>query len=187
MQRIVLATAMLMMTAGGAQAAATVIGGGFAKSCYNAAEYGTSNSYVDCDRALKEEMLGTEDRAATYVNRGILKMRAKRGEAALADAEASLRLIPDLPETLVTRGAAYILLRRYDEALADFDKAIASDVRRVHVVYYDRAIAREALGDVKGAYYDFKKSLEIEPGFALAEEELKRFTVTTVPKEPNGS
>ena len=73
------------------------------------------------------------------------------------------------------------MLKRYKEALVDINKGIALGAKRPHIAYYDRAIADEALGDIRGAYEDYKKAVELEPDFALATEQLPRFKVVRKP------
>jgi len=43
--------------------------------------------------------------------------------------------------------------------------------------YFNRALAREAAGDVKGAYLDYVKALQLKPEWAPAVKELARFEV----------
>ena len=46
--------------------------------------------------------------------------------------------------------------------------------------FANSAIAKENTGDVAGAYYDFQKSLELKPGWELAERQLTRFKIDDV-------
>ena len=78
-----------------------------------------------------------------------------------------------------------IVLRRYDDALADIDKGISLGSNRLEIAYYDRAIVQEALGNIRAAYQDYKKATEIKPDFTLALEQLARFRV--VHKTPEGT
>jgi tetratricopeptide (TPR) repeat protein len=84
---------------------------------------------------------------------------------------------PSLGEAYVDRGAALIVLARYDEAVQDIDKGIAMGSNRLQIAYYDRGLAQEALGNVRAAYEDYKKATEIEPDFTLASSQLTRFKV----------
>ena len=68
--------------------------------------------------------------------------------------------------------------RTPEEARATIDAAIplatGPDLQRG---LYNRAVAREALGDVKGAYADLKRAVELDPGFEAAKLELTRYQV----------
>ena len=79
-----------------------------------------------------------------------------------------------------------ILYRKYDDALKDIDKGLSLGAKKPQIAYYDRAIADEALGDIRGAYEDYKKAVEIDPNFTLAADELARFKVV-VHKRSDGT
>ncbi len=166
-----------------ALAAETVVGQGLAQSCYQAAEFGgdPESGIPECTGALNDEVLTPRDRAATFINRGILRARNKNTDGAFADYNTAIEMMPNVGEAYVDRGAAYIAVRRYKEALADLNKGIALGSTSLHLAYYDRAIADEALGDVKGAYEDYKQALVLMPNFPPAVEQLKRFKVIRKP------
>ena len=64
----------------------------------------------------------------------------------------------------------------FPAALAPLDRAIELESIDLFAAYYNRAIAKENTGDVAGAYADFTKSLELKPGWELAERQLTRFS-----------
>jgi tetratricopeptide (TPR) repeat protein len=163
----------------GAQAAVTVLGSSLAHGCYEAAEFGgtTKEGIAICSEALDQEALSQQDRAATFVNRGILLSRNDDADGAIADYDRGLQIDAKLAEGYVDRGAALIVLRRYDEALKSIDKGIAMGATRLQIAYYDRGIVNEALGNVRAAYEDYKMATQIEPDFTLATEQLSRFKV----------
>src|SRR5581483_11153925 len=89
--------AALLAAAPGARASVTVIGGGLAEACSKAALSGKSdaNSEKTCTTALDTEMLSPRDRAGTFVNRGVLKLRRGRFEAATKDFDTAVQLRPN--------------------------------------------------------------------------------------------
>lgn len=180
-------SAAAVLAAPGALAAITVLGNGVAHSCYQFAEFGgnTTDGISTCNFALEQTPLSVRDRSATFVNRGILRARNSDTEGALADYDQGIALNPGLGEGYVDRGAAMIVLRRYDDALADLDKGISLGANRIQIAYYDRAVVDEALGNIRAAYEDYKKAAEIQPDFSLATEQLARFRV--VRRLPNGT
>ena len=165
-----------------AQAAITVFGSGPAEICYHGAESGSSpfDDIKYCNEALGG-ILSIADRAATYVNRGVLRLAMNNYDAAAADFDAGLAINAGLGEAYVDRGAALIAKRRYAEALADITKGLTLGTKEAQNAYYDRAIANEALGNIQAAYDDYRHALTLEPGFAAASLELKRFKVVTKP------
>ena len=157
-----------------------VIGGGLGSECYDQ----TQSSFVSytkaeqtCTRALREETMNRSNRAATHVNRGVLRMRNGDYERALEDYASAQNIKPELGAAYLNEGAAYIYIREFDSALATLDKAIELNSEDLFAAYYNRAIAREHTDDVTGAYFDFKKALELKPGWELAESQLRRFSV----------
>ncbi|HEY2446155.1 MAG TPA: hypothetical protein VGI20_10485 [Rhizomicrobium sp.] len=172
-------SAIVISVASHAQAAVTVLGNGVAHSCFQFAEFGgnSTDGISTCSFALQQVALPVRDRAATYINRGILRARDEDTQGALSDYNQGLAMDAELGEGYVDRGAIMIVLRRYDDAVADFDKGISLGANRLQIAYYDRAIADEALGNIRAAYEDYKKAAEIQPDFALATEQLSRFRV----------
>jgi len=172
-------TALALLMSAPAGAAISVLGNSIANNCYQAAEFDADAraGIETCTYALTNETLNARDKAATYVNRGILRSRAGDADGALADYNAGLSIDSDLSEGYVDRGATYIALRRYDDALQDINRGIQMGARRPHIAYYDRAIVDEAMGNIRGAYEDYKKAVELQPDFTLATEQLSRFKV----------
>jgi len=173
----VIATALTVVAP--ARAAITVLGNGLAADCFQAAEFGgePKAGIATCADALENEPLSVHDRAATYINRGILRGRAEDTAGALADCNAGLELDATMGDGYIDRGTVYIVLQKYENALKDIDKGISVGVHRPQIAYYDRAIVNEALGNVRAAYLDYKKAVELEPDFKLASEQLSRFKV----------
>lgn len=166
--------------AGAASAQAIIIGGGLAKDCYESVEDG-STRYTQieriCTNALTQESLTRTNRAATLVNRGIVRMRAERYEDAIADYDRALALEPELGAAYLNRGAALIFMEEYEQAVASLDRAIDLETQDLHAAYYNRAIARERSGDVEGAYFDFARAGDLMPDWDLPQRQLSRFTV----------
>ena len=175
----VIALGIASLLSQSAQAAVTVLGSGLAHTCYVSAEYGgnSSDGIKACSDALEQMALPVRDRAATLVNRGIIYSRVGDPQMAISDYNKGIEMEPSLGEAYVDRGAALIVLARYDEAVQDIDKGLQLGANRPQIAYYDRGIAQEALGNVRAAYEDYKKATEIEPDFTLASSQLARFRV----------
>jgi len=178
--KLIIAAAATVLVAESASSQVFVIGNGLGGECYQK----TKNSYSSfrdadqtCTRALREQVMTRSNRAATYVNRGVLRMRAGKYDAALADYSEATDLNPELGAAFLNEGAAHIYRQDFEAALAPLDRAIALESADLFAAYYNRAIAKENTGDVSGAFYDFEKSLELKPGWDLAERQLTRFSV----------
>jgi tetratricopeptide (TPR) repeat protein len=183
MRRLIVcaAGAFALLAAGQASASVTVIGGGLAEACSKAALAGKVEIQFEriCTNALENEMLSARDRAGTYVNRGVLKLRRLNYEAATKDFNAAVNLQPQMGEAYVNRGAASIGEHRYAESLPDLNKAISLGVEEPAKAYFNRALAYEGLDDAKSAYFDYQKAVELSPGWEAPKNELLRFHVST--------
>lgn len=177
---LAMAAAAALALAGEAGAAVTVIGGGLAEACSKAAIAGKSDTRFEqvCTDALQNEMLNARDRAGTYINRGVMKLRRMEWDAAAKDFNTAIRNRNDLGEAYVNRGAAAIGQRRYSDSLADINRGLELGVEEPAKAYYNRALAYEGMDDPKAAYFDYQKALEIQPEWELPKQQLTRFTVT---------
>jgi tetratricopeptide (TPR) repeat protein len=172
--------AVLLVGAGPAHGSVTVIGGGLAQACSKAAMAGSSSlrDEAGCTQALETEMLSPRDKAGTYVNRGIMKLRRGLWPQAMADFDLAIRFEPKLGEIYVNRGAALIGQKKYADGLADLNHGIDLGVEEPAKAYYNRALAYEGLDDVKSAYFDYQKAVELNPEWDAPKQQLTRFHVT---------
>ncbi|MEL7112062.1 MAG: tetratricopeptide repeat protein [Pseudomonadota bacterium] len=178
--KLIIAAAATALVAETASAQVFVIGQGLGGDCYQK----TKNQYSSfrdadqtCTRALREQAMTRSNRAATYVNRGVLRMRSGKYEQALSDYTDAIKLQPELGAAYLNKGAAMIYQKDFQGAIAPLDRAIDLESADLFAAYYNRAIARENTGDVAGAYADFQKSLALKPGWELAQNQLSRFSV----------
>jgi Flp pilus assembly protein TadD len=91
--------------------------------------------------------------APAFASRGVCLVRLHRDPDALADFQRALELKPDLASALNGRGGVHFRRKQYRMALADFNAAITNNPRLARA-YLNRARAREAVGDSRGAADD---------------------------------
>jgi len=146
-----------------------------ARDCFAYAQSGTDlqNGVSICGEALRDDSLSKHDRAGTYVNRGIMLDTQGQTDQAAEDYKAAIALDPALGDSYVNLGALLIKQHRYQEALDQLNKGLELGPSFPHVAYYDRAQTEEQLGHFLAAYYDYKKVLDLEPGYSRATERLK--------------
>jgi tetratricopeptide (TPR) repeat protein len=170
----------LALAAPAATAATMVLGGGQAEICHDEALSGraAARGLLVCTSALESDPLTRRDRAATYVNRGVIHLQRRDGKSALADLNVAHRLAPDIGDVLVNRGAALVLLGRYAEADADLTLGIELGSTQPQDAHFNRAVAREARGDLKGAYVDYTEAARLAPDWSAPKTELARFAVS---------
>ena len=158
--------------------ATTIIGGDrSARRCSYAIEQGdTSDEAVgQCERALAYPRLTRESEIQIRIGLGVLHLRRQDNQAALDQFDAVIALEPSNAEAHLNRGAALVQLRQYGPAIAAITQAMGLGVREPHKAYFNRGAAREALGDLRGAYEDYNTALEIQPDWGPANAELARF------------
>lgn len=175
---LILATALL--AAAPAAASITVVGGSSARLCYEAADSPVAPSpetFAACDRALLAERLIARDLVATHVNRGILRVRTGDLGGAIEDFDAAIALDPGVGEAWFNRGAALLRRGSPEQALESFEAAVERGIDRPALAHLGRAVAHEALGDLRAAYADYRRAGELDPGWARPRAELARFRV----------
>lgn len=166
-----------------ASASVTVMGGGFAEDCSKSAQAVAANhpphaeAIHECDLALDTEVLSTHQLAATHVNRGVLYLVQRLYGQARNDFDQAAAIEPGLGEAYVNRGAALLGLGHPAEAVADIDRGLAFSPEQPEKAYFNRAVAKERLNDLKGAYLDYLKAAELKPDWDMPKAELMRFQV----------
>ena len=129
------------------------------------------------------EANGTDgySRAATLVNRADIRLRLKDCDGVVADSMQAISAFDGLAPAYVNLGAGLIGLKRYKEGLTVLNKAIDLGGDDPELAYFNRALAKESLGDIRGAYFDYHKAAELNPKFQRALDQLTRFKVATSP------
>lgn len=161
-------------------AAVQVIGSNDARLCFEAAESErnpTPEQLRWCDDALRVATLTTYEIVATHVNRGILHLRRGSIDTAISDFDMAMALDPDQPEAYLNKGAALIRREQPDQAVGLFTVALERNTSRPEVAHYGRAVANEALGNVRAAYNDYRRASELAPRWREPRLDLARFRV----------
>lgn len=127
-----------------------------------------------CTRALRDEARNRLNLIITYINRGNLRLARAEYALALADFDSAIALDPENAEARLNRGVALIAQEQFGPAIVALTEAVSLGVHEPHKAYYNRAIAREALGDLRGALEDYGTALAIRPDWGLADAEQQR-------------
>ena len=141
----------------------------------------TDSAMAECSVAIRLAYYEPR-RAAALTNRSALYLVSGQYGASIADANAALQLDDQLAQAYVNRGAALLQEHRPADAAADFARALALAPAHREVIYFDRAIAREDMGDRQGAYADYREAAELSPNWERPRHELTRFTI--IPEPP---
>jgi tetratricopeptide (TPR) repeat protein len=182
MKALTLATAALLAAGLAAPATAGVltVGGGFARSCYDAAEArdASAQSIQNCNYALDAQALTADDIVATHVNRGILKMLRGDAAAAAQDYDAALQLDPKQPEAWLNKAVMVLNGGDSRDASRLAQRALDLQTKKPALAMYIQAVADEESGNVNAAYAGYRRAAELEPAWKLPKEELKRYKIT---------
>ena len=161
----------------------TVFGAGiYAKDCFQEAKKASLNltlgrsSLDKCTLALDHGKLKIRDRAATYVNRGVVRVNLKQYTEALQDYNHAAGLRPDLTAIYVNRGNVYYLTREFDEAINEYSKSLAMNTHAAPVAYVNRGMSHEKLGLYKEATEDYRNAIELAPQWEVAKEKLAKLS-----------
>lgn len=176
---LALAAALGTQTAPATAAVITIGDNSMAGDCYGFAEKRSSRpeALAICSRALTMEALDVDNRAATLVNRGVIRMIHKDYHGAESDFEAAIALDPAQSDAWLNKG--FLRLRTGDgsAALPFLEKALQLRARRPALAYFARGIAHEQAGNVRAAYADLSRARELEPGWSMPEQALARYRV----------
>ena len=134
-----------------------------------------------CDQAVDRAKGVRDELAAAYVNRSVLHLAFEQYDAALVDSDAAIQVEAGIPQAHINRGIALSAEKRSKEASQAFTDALALNPSHPEIVYFDRAMAREDDGDMKGAYLDYRKAAQLAPTWDTPKQQLARFTVAHSP------
>lgn len=174
------AAALFLLPTPNARASMVVIGQGNAHECYLAAIQARTDPQARsfCDTALTLESLNFHDLVATFVNRGVIRIRAGEYRAALVDFQTAITLRPATPEAYVDQSAAMIALGDYPGAVASVTQALNLGLTEGRQqALFNRALANEQAGNLTAAYADFQQASQIAPDWPAPRLELARFQV----------
>lgn len=126
-----------------------------------------SKQFEQAIRFYNEAIRIKPDFATPYYNRGLAYFDQKQYEMALEDFEKAKQTLSDIDrlalwEILIMRGRALYLLKRYEEALADYNQALEikpGDVGGLN----NRGITYKRLKHWQKATEDLEKAISIDP------------------------
>jgi tetratricopeptide (TPR) repeat protein len=163
-----------------AQASTVSIGNSAARDCWQAAEAQDydRNAIYHCNMALEFEGLGAPDRAATLVNRGVLYMRNRNYSVAERDFRRAMSTNDANPEAYLNMAISRLRQNENDTTVMPWiEKAIALNTKDQALAYYSRAILHERNGNIRQAYYDYRKAHELAPDWDEPAKDLQRYKV----------
>ncbi len=120
-----------------------------------------------CTRAIESGRHAGEDLAKLHYNRAIEWAAKGDYDRAIADYDASLRLVPRNVDALYNRGNAWGNKGDHDRAIADYDAAIALNPKDP-AAHNGRAYEWTAKGEYQKAIADYDNAIRLEPKAAVS-------------------
>ena len=132
-----------------------------------------------CTLIISQGTLTGPALAAVYVNRGVLLFAEGQHQKALDDFDAAAKLDEANAAVHVNRGFTLIAMQRWAESIPALTRGIElQPVLKIAEAYYHRGVAHEETGNIRGAYYDYRKAAELNPEWEEPRVQLARFNVT---------
>jgi tetratricopeptide (TPR) repeat protein len=163
-----------------AEAGTFSLGNSFARDCWQAAEARDhdTNAIYHCNLALEQEGLDSADRAATLVNRGVLFMRNRNYSSARRDFNRAMATDGSNPEAYLNMAISRLQQNESDTSVMPMiEKALALNTKEQALAYYSRGVLHERNGNIRQAYYDYKKAHELAPDWDEPARDLERYQV----------
>ena len=151
-----------------------------AKNCYMAANIASlthiasSQDIKECTFALDNTSLRLNDRVATLINRGIIYVALEEFDKAIKDYDRAYKISPDIAEIHVNRGNMLFMNRIFEQAIAEYTRAIELEFSKQHIAYFNRGLTYEKLGEFDNAEADYRRALELYPDWYRARNKLER-------------
>jgi tetratricopeptide (TPR) repeat protein len=156
------------------------VGNSYARDCWQAAHARDhdSNALYHCNLALDQEGLDSANRAATLVNRGVLYMRNRDYSSADRDFNRAVSTNDKNPEAYLNLAISRLQRNENDTSVMPWiEKALALNTEEQALAYYSRGVLNERNGDIRQAYYDYKKAHELAPDWNEPTRDLARYKV----------
>ncbi len=125
------------------------------------------------ERILTETITLLPNRWSLYRSRASLRLDQGNYVDALEDLNLSIKNEPAIAANYLNRGYCLSRFGRHKEALADMDLAIKLEPK-YKFFHFNRALEREASGDVVGAFFDFVEVRQNYPGEYFDENNQRR-------------
>ncbi len=116
-----------------------------------------------CNAALDDPVLSREERVSVLNNRALGWQGVGEVERAMVDLNSANAIAPDDHRVLQNRANLLVRMQRFNEAVEDYDGALALTEGRYAPAYYGRGMARLGLGDFDAAMGDFETARRLTP------------------------
>ena len=158
-------------------ASAILLGGAeYARDCYLNSQMVSQNSDLasngmlePCHLAVDFVDLSKGNRAATYTNRGLIRLALGDIENAFSDFNIGMNLLPEAAQIFVNRGNAFYYTGNYEMAIEDYSQSIELGYATFPDVYLNLGKSYERLGDINLAERNYRQAIELSSNYDEAQ------------------
>ena len=125
----------------------------------------------EIQQELDKEDCDVEDKSEIPYEMGLLHWDDNEFESALAHMQEAITQNPERLQYRLIRGHVYLEMKKYEEALEEY-QAAEPDYKERAELYYNRGCAYEGLNKEDLAEENFKKTLEINDTYRYANDKL---------------
>ena len=125
-----------------------------------------------CVEALELE-LNERERISVLTNMGLVQSYFGDFDAAQSSFDGALSLSNSYPDTYLNRGNLFYLQRNFEAAVQDYNEALRVASKSLDILYLNRGMAYQNLGEFGLAEADFRTALSVRPGWTLVLEKLE--------------
>jgi len=157
-----------------------VVGNTNSSECYQSvlsSVPGRDAAIRKCKKALNDPLAREKDKAAIYVNIGIMQGQNLDYEASLKSYENAIAINPDLADIYLNQAVTLIYTGQYKASVESSTKALELGSKKQARILVNRAMAYEGLKQHNRAYQDLKSAIEINPNWELAREAISNYKV----------
>lgn len=150
-----------------------------AEKCYRQALGSTFGQAYDrsalfhCNKALRFNNLSAQNKARTFINRGILLKNMALLKRASSDFRRASLIVRKSPDIQVNLGNLAYLRGDFEKALQQYDRALAWNITTPYKAYLNRGLTYERLGDMDAARDNYLRALNENPQLDIARDQLQ--------------
>jgi tetratricopeptide (TPR) repeat protein len=155
----------------------------YAEKCYESAAnsfYGQNydrEAISHCNRAIRFSNLSDQEKAKTYINRGVLLENMHRIKYAHGDLKRAQRHLRRSGELQINIGNIEYMRGHFQQALARFNRALELKNEDSYKAYLNRGLTHERLGNLRAAANDYRNALKLNPDLDNAKNKLNDATL----------
>lgn len=129
-----------------------------------------------CLDALKLD-LSERQRVSTLTNLALVQSYFGDFDSAHENFDQALSLSSSYPDVYLNRANLYYLERNFEAAIRDYSEALRLNPSSLDILYLNRGMAYQSLGEYRLAEMDFRAALSVRPNWTLIVDKLESLEI----------